>query len=124
MLVVLQLLTDQLDFSGGAKLERLRDIDKHIISLDNFSESWLIDSAKNLLKETEGKIVIIWRHEEAEFQSLQSLIISLPQLNNIRVIYLGKEHHLMDKIRRFKTIKFTQVNDFDQLFREVRSHFT
>ena len=126
MLLFLQLLKDPLDaFSGND----LREIQKahpaaDILSLDNFSDQWLINSAfEEVKKEPEAKIIII-RHENAELKNLQSLLIQLPQLSQVKILFSGTKITMLERISGFKNINFKSISASENLPEQVKKYFS
>lgn len=125
MLLFFHLLNDALDgFANGELQEIERSFPNHkILSLDNFSDQWLINAAYEEIKKEEGANILIVRNNAAEFNNLQQLLYRLPQLKQVNILYSGMENPLIERMRNFKNIKVKTVDPESNLAHQAASFF-
>lgn len=125
MLLILQLLNDALDGFAKKELQGVQRefSNKNILSLDNFSDQWLINATyEEIKKESEADIIII-RDNEAEFNNLQQLLHQLPQLKQSKILYSGIKHPLIERMSNFKNIKIKTADTEASLLQQATDFF-
>lgn len=125
MLLLLQLLENSLDIiSSDVISEREISAEEEVISLDNFSEGWLVSAVSESLEKEAPMKIIILRRGNAEFQNLQRLINQLPQLKEVKILFAGQQHALLERMKNFRNISLKTVNDKAELLQEYQGYFT
>jgi F420-0:gamma-glutamyl ligase-like protein len=125
MLLLLQLLNDTLDGFANEELQAIQSSfpRRNILSLDNFSDQWLINAAYEEIKKEAGADIIIIRDDEAEFNSLQQLLYQLPQLKQVKILYLGIKDPLIDRMSNFKKIEIKTADPNSSLAQQATAFF-
>lgn len=87
--------------------------DKEVVSLDNFSEKWLVKNIIDHIKGQPPSLIVIEREGEVDFGSIQPVINTLPQLKNLKIVYKGKPNPLIEKLNSLKStsIKILKENE-------------
>lgn len=125
MLLFLQLLNDALDGFANKELQAIQRSfsGKNILSLDNFSDQWLVNAAYEEIKQEAGANIIILRDDEAEFNNLQQLLYQLPQLKQVKILYSGITNPLIERMSNFNNIKVEMANGNSSIVQQATAFF-
>lgn len=126
MLILLQLLKNALDGFANEEMQAIQRSfsNQNILSLDNFSDQWLVNAAYEEVKEEPVVKIIIIRNNEAEFNNLKHLLYQLPQLNQVKIFYFGIKHPLLERMGNFKNIRLKMADLNSTLTKQAKEFFS
>lgn len=126
MLLLLQLLENPLDIiSDEVLLEKDFSFSgKEVISLDNYSEPWLVKAAIDSLQDIPEIVIGMLRNGNAEFKNLQPLINRLPQQGKVSIVFSGEVHPLIQRMENFRNITVLYADDKDHIRQQVKTLLT
>lgn len=96
---------------------------EEIISLDNYSEEWLVKNVIALCQQEENIKMIIYRQGAADFKNLQSIAIQIPQFRNAVIIFKGLTNPLIQKIKVFRNIRLEILNEHQDIVTAAKIYF-
>ena len=112
MIIIIQLLNDPLDGFVNEEVQLLQRKIKNAISLDNFSEEWLVRRAIDQIKEVKSLTAVILRTGDAEIKNVSPIISLIPQMEKAKILYYGLNHPLISRMQNFPNINYMEINDF------------
>ncbi|MGK7391325.1 MAG: hypothetical protein ACNS60_13300 [Candidatus Cyclobacteriaceae bacterium M2_1C_046] len=125
MILYLQLINDPLEAFVTDPTAELKAAfpNEEVLSLDNYSEEWLVKNVIALSQTEENIKLIIFRQDTAEFKNLQPLIIQIPQFKNPVILYKGLATPLIQKMNSIKNIHLNILEENQDIITAAKLFF-
>lgn len=120
MTIYLRLLEDPLEAWKDDLSSKLREFDIEVLSLDNYSESWLIKSCADQIREHEQAELIIDYSISTNLGTLETFFNKIPLIKPTIIYVVGKPSSIIEKVRNLKSIEIIEVEDGNALLQRFK----